>query len=248
MQLIAADRARRRHAIVPIFVGSVAGTALVVGGLALAYVAYATPLMESLAPGARPTLTQSVMGMAAWSIALIAPAGLLLLGTHRLATMLATVRRGARPHSGQRRATALPDGVAVAVGVNVGDGRVIPEILVGQFGAVVIRDLPPQSATRSRGQFWEVFTSEGWIRIEDPLDSVTRDAERLRRWFAHDDNDFVVRVYAVVIDPDGSMPRTPACAVVSEPQLAAWLTSLPPQRSLTEGRRERLLAMIREAV
>ena len=247
MQVIAANRAGRRQALVPILVGAVAGTTLVVAGLALAYIAYATPLMDQVVWDPRPSVAQSAVGMAAWSIALIAPAALLLLGTNRLAVMLAAVRRRSQ-RGGARRAAALPEDVVIALRVDTGDGRIIPEVLLGSFGAVVIRDLPPAVATRHRGQFWEAHTSDGWVRIDNPLDAATRDAERLRRWFAHDDHDFVVRVYAAVVDPDGSTERTPACAVVTQAQLAPWLGSLPAQRSLTQGRRERLLAMVREAV
>jgi hypothetical protein len=246
MQLIAADRADRRHAVVPILAGGIAGTALIVAGLALAYAAYGTPLMAQLIPDGRPSAAQGTMGMVAWAVALIAPAALLLLGTNRLATMLARLRRG--KGAAHRRAATLPDGVAVALKVNIGDGRVIPELYVGPFGAVVVRDVPPSKAVRSRGQSWEVFTSDGWVRIENPVDAATRDAERIRRWFAQEDRDFVVRVYAAVIDQDGSTPRTPGCAVVTEAQLTSWLASLPPQRTLTAGRRSHILATVRDAV
>jgi hypothetical protein len=55
----------------------------------------------------------------------------------------------------------------------------------------------------------------------------------------------VVRVFAAVIAPDVSLPRTPTCAVIGRDQLPAWLRSLPQQRSLTEGRRARLAAIVR---
>ena len=54
---------------------------------------------------------------------------------------------------------------------------------------------------------------------ENPLDRAVRDAERVRRWFAADDADFVVKVYAAVTGPAPAIERTTACAVVSHDQL-----------------------------
>ncbi len=237
--------ADRRRPLLPILTASFSGTTLVVAGLALAYVAYATPLVMDLLPTGRPSVGESLFGVAAWAVALIAPAGLLLLGANRLASMLAALKGSHGHNAAKRRAAALPDGVVAARSVDIGDGRPIPEVLVGPFGAVVLRDLPPRSATRSIGSAWEVFTSEGWLRIDSPLDATTRDAERLRRWFAHDDHDFVVKVHAAVIDHDLGVERTAGCAVVAEGQLVAWLNALPIQRSLTESRRARVLALLR---
>ena len=77
------------------------------------------------------------------------------------------------------------------------------------------------------------------------LDRASRDAERVRRWLAHDERDYVVRVYAAVVATDPAQPRTPTCAVITASQLEPWLRSLPVQRSLNEARRAQLLAMLR---
>ncbi len=137
------------------------------------------------------------------------------------------------------------DEPVMALNVDVGDGRPIPKLVVGQFGAAVIRDLPDASVARHQGPYWEGLSDQGWVRIESPLDRAARDAERVRRWFAHDDRDYVVRVYAAVVTADTALPRTPTCAVISESQLEPWLRSLPVQRSLNEARRAQLLAMLR---
>jgi hypothetical protein len=50
-----------------------------------------------------------------------------------------------------------------------------------------------------------------------------------------------------VISRDLEVERTPACAVVTPDQLAGWIAALPPQRSLTEGRRDQILDRVREA-
>jgi hypothetical protein len=59
------------------------------------------------------------------------------------------------------------------------------------------------------------------------------------------DLEFVVRVYAVLVTADRSIPRSAQCAVIGEEDIPAWFASLPGQRSLTAGRRDRLLDRIR---
>ena len=66
----------------------------------------------------------------------------------------------------------------------------------------------------------------------------------MRRWLADDDRDYLVRVYAAVIAEDPTIARTPPCAVIREAQLEPWLRSLPVQRSLSQARRDQLVAML----
>jgi hypothetical protein len=72
-----------------------------------------------------------------------------------------------------------------------------------------------------------------------------RDADRVRRWLAGADLEFVVRVYAALVVNDRVLQRSPTCAVISPAQIPAWIASLPRQRTLTAGRRARLLALAR---
>jgi hypothetical protein len=58
----------------------------------------------------------------------------------------------------------------------------------------------------------------------------------------------VIKVYAAVISADPTIERTNGCAVIAPRDVSPWLVSLPPQRSLTESRRERMLEMVSEAV
>ena len=44
------------------------------------------------------------------------------------------------------------------------------------------------------------------------------------------------------------MLRSPLCAVITEAQIPAWIAALPRQRSLTEGRRQQVVARVRGAV
>jgi hypothetical protein len=137
--------------------------------------------------------------------------------------------------------------LSVASGILLPDGRGVGDVVLGAFGAAVIRELPPAEVTRIREGRWELRLRRGWVTIENPLERAARDAERVRRWLAHDDADFIVKVYAAVVGPTPGVQRTTDCAVLTPDQIAPWVDGLPPQRSLTEGRRERLIEFVREA-
>ncbi len=224
--------------------GIAAGTVLIVSGLTLGYATLATPLVTSLAGGGRFGATAGLEGMLAWPLAVAGMALFLGVGAARLAEVLAAIRP-AHGVKGHPLAAGLPADVLLVQGLDVGDGRPVPLVVVGGFGAAVVRELPAPGTTRRQGAYWEARTTDGWIRIDNPLDRAARDAERVRRWFSQDDRDFVVRVYAAVIGPAATVPRTPTCAVITSGQLPAWLASLPVQRSLTEARRAQLAAMVR---
>jgi hypothetical protein len=224
--------------------GIAAGTILIVAGLTLAYATFATPLVASLATGNRLTGGSGIVGPATWSIAVVAMAVFLVVGAARLAEVLAAIRPRTVVVVSPLEA-GLPSDVVLAHGVNLGDGRPVPDLLIGRFGVAVVRELPPAGLTRHDGVYWEARTDDGWIRIENPLDRAARDAERVRRWFSHDDHDFVVRVYAAVIATSTTMPRTPTCAVITAEQLPAWLASLPVQRSLSDARLAQLVDLVR---
>jgi hypothetical protein len=225
----------------------VIGTTLVVIGLATAYVALATPIATRLAPSVSGSSSGSTLAI--WSFALIAGGAFLVAGASRLAATVATVRGGlARKGPVARVAGSLPAEVVLATDVTPPDGRTIPELVTGPFGAVVVTELPTADRLRRVGAAWETRGKEGWQPIEDPLAAAARDAERVRRWMATGDLDFVVRVYAAVITDDPAVVRTPSCAVVPAARIPAWLEALPRQRSLTAARQNRMLTMVRRAV
>ena len=149
-------------------------------------------------------------------------------------------RRGARIAAGRRdrgdRCRARPT------------GRPIPELVIGPFGVAVIHELGRREAIRQVGTSWERKTREGWLPTEHPLDAAERDAERVRHWLTTGDLDFVVRVHAALITADPSMLRSPLCAVITEAQIPDWIAALPRQRTLTEGRRQQIVARVRGAV
>ena len=252
---------RRMHVITPsapamrrgfgsMVLGLCVGIFLVTVGLTIGYLALATPFMERVIPLGRPTSTQAFVGLIVWSFALVGPAIFLLLGTSRLAWVLGGIDTGSRnAHTpAARHAHTLPEDLVAVIDVDPGDGRRVPEIVLGPFGAAVIRELPPPSVTRHLSGTWELRTKRGWIPLENPVDRASRDADRVRSWLANDDHDFVVKVHTAVVGSDETVERTANCAVITPDQVPAWLASLPVQRSLTDGRRERLVEMLGGAI
>jgi hypothetical protein len=248
MEVITPHRTMARPAIGPVIGGTLVGTLLIVFGLIMGYLTFATPFLTWLVPTGRLGAGEMIIGMVIWSIALVAPAAFILLGTNRLARILGSAR-GKMPRRSalQRAAGVLPDGVILASGLTLPDGRGVAELLVGPFGAAVIRELPPRDLTRVHDGHWQARTRRGWIPLDSPLDRTVRDAERVRRWLGQDDTDFVVKTYAAVIGTDPSITRTATCAVLTPDQLGPWIAALPAQRSLTAGRMDRLLEIVRDA-
>ena len=215
-------------------------------GLSLAFLALETPVVSSLIPGARPNTLQVLL---IWALAMIAGGSLLVSGTNRLAVIAAAIRSEPRRHSPVVAALgSLPPDVVVATDVVPTEGRPIPELVIGPFGVAVIHELGRSDTIRQVGTAWERKTREGWIPTEHPLDKAERDAERVRHWLTHGDLDFIVRVHAALITADASMLRSPLCAVITEAQIPAWIAALPRQRSLTDGRRQQIVARVRAAV
>jgi hypothetical protein len=248
MQVITPGRATARRGPGSAALGALVGILLLTAGLALAYLAIATPFMDRIIPTGWPNTAQVLVGLVGWSVALVGPTLFLLLGATRLASVVGRLgRRGAHPTPAARLAGSLPDDLVAAIDVDPGDGRYIPEIVVGPFGMAVLRELPPSSVTRHAGSAWELHTRDGWVQIENPLERASRDAERVRRWVGSVDHDFVAKVHAAVVGTDDTLVRTPSCAVIRPDQVPAWLASLPAQRSLTASRRDRLVEMIRAA-
>ena len=223
---------------------SVYGALLTAAGLGIAYLALRTPLVAVLAADRLTGSGRPPIGLGILALSLIAGGALLLAGTNRLAGTLALMRAGEDQRGPAARALAsMTDEVAVVAGVVPSEGRPIPELAIGPFGAAVLHALPAGHQYRQVGTSWEYRTRDGWVPMENPLDAANRDAERVRRWFTIVDLDFVVRVYAALIVADGSIPRSPTCAAVTPDQLPAWIAALPSQRSLTPARRLRLRAL-----
>jgi hypothetical protein len=229
------------------FVGAtVVGFLLVDAGLALAYLTIATPAVSALVPGSASGRGSVAIAFGIWSFSLIAGGAFLAAGTNRLASVVASIKRPMG--SGGPAARALggsSDDLAVAGNVIPREGRPVPELVIGSFGVAVIHELPSANRVRTGPAGWEIRSSDGWEPMADPLEAAMRDAERVRRWLAGADLEFVVRVYAALVVSDRMLQRSPTCAVIGASQIEPWIASLPRQRTLTAGRRARLLAMAR---
>jgi hypothetical protein len=230
----------------------VVGGGLIVAAAAILYLVFGLGFLERFVPTGRATTFQLVAGALAWTFALTAPAGFGLVGAARLANGFDRARaRRPRVTPAMRLARAIGDDHIVATNLRLPDGsRIVPELVIGPFGAAVIEELPPIGAVLSRGvRSWEVRGGNGTIHtIENPLERASRDAERVRAWLTSDEVDHVVKVYAAVVGSDERVQRTGTCAVITTDQIAAWLTALPPQASLDEGRRDGIIRLVRQAL
>ena len=227
--------------------GTVVGGLLLVGGISLAWIAFATPLVRGLSPAVvRPTPDQMLVGGIIWGLSLVAPPCFAIVGAIRLSMVAATLFQ--RPTLGPigRAIPALGDEYVVAPTVRLPDGRAIRNVVVGPFGVAVIGQLPSPRNLRRQGAGWELRRIDGrWGPMEPPLERTARDAERIRYWIAAEDRDFIVKVYAAVVIGTFEMPRTAACAAITADQIPGWLASLPPQRSLNADRRADVVERIR---
>ncbi|HUG30147.1 MAG TPA: hypothetical protein VMQ65_06530 [Candidatus Limnocylindria bacterium] len=253
MQVLASNRSRAgRPSRLGVANALLAGTVLVTASAALMYLVFGENFVDRFMPTGRPTTYELVAGALAWTFALTAPAGFGLVGIARLVTAYDRFRaRRPRVTPALRLRRAIGDDHAVATGVRLPDGsRILPELVVGPFGAAVIEELPPQGAVMSRGvRSWEVRVGNGQIRtIENPLSLAAHDAERVRAWLSPDDSDHVIKVYAAVVGTDPNVARTPAVALIAPAQVAEWLSSLPPQKSLDGGRRDKIVKELRSAL
>ena len=243
------DRARPR--LFSVAFGIVVGTILLVISLGIAYMVFATPMLNSLLPPGRPSITQLAVGMLAWTFALASPAAFALLGAARLASAFTDLAaRKPKPTPAAAARAAFGDDHTVALSVRLPDAtRPIDELVIGPFGAAIIESLPRPSAARHHGRQWEMRGRNGrWLPMDNPLERAARDAESVRRWFTSDDSDHVVKVFAAVVGTDPKIERTSDCAYLGPGEVAAWIAGLPAQRMLTPDRRDRIIEIVRRAV
>lgn len=246
VQLLSSGRSARPP-LSAVLVGTVVGAVLLIGGLFLGWLAFATPVLSGLSPtGGRSNATSLAIGAAVWGVALVAPASFAIVGALRLGRVARAVSAKPRPRATTRLASAIGDEHTCANDIRLPDGRIIRNLILGPFGLAVLSELPPARAIRHQGMSWEVRGPNGrWTHFENPLERTARDAERVRRWVASAERDFVVKVYAAVITDDPTINRTAACAALSPDQIPAWLASLPPSRALSDDRRDGLVEEIR---
>jgi hypothetical protein len=248
MQVITSRRGRRvRPAVFASVLGSgVVGATLIVTGVVLGWLVFATPVLQTFQAPLRATTSQTVVSIAAWIIALVLPVACVIVGCLRI-DMTTKTMAGLRPRkpllANDRK--LLGNDYRVATDVMLPDGRSVPELVIGPHGVALLEIAPPARYTRHTDGRWEILLDTGrWTPLESPIERVSRDADRIRRWLTTDDRDFLVKVYGALVTTETDLPRTPNCAVITREQAAEWVASLPPQRSLTSGRLEAVVAQI----
>lgn len=228
---------------------ALSGGLLLVTGVGVGWLDLATPILGTIELSARQTAIPTIAGVAGWFGAVVLPFTLVAIGAVRLRDVVdrSAARRGSRSRTGL--AARLGDGFVVSDRVRLPDGTVVPRIVLGPHGLAILETAPPPEVTRHRDGRWEARLRDGgWVPIENPLDRASRDADRVRAWFASDDRDFVLKVHAALVAPDAALRRTPTCAVITDGQIPAWLGSLPAQRTLTPNRRSRIARFLLEGI
>ena len=170
-------------------------------------------------------------------IALVAP-GRVSSSSARTASSGSLHRCAVGSHAGRRRSApsmGSPTTSSSRRASRFRTGEAVAELVIGPFGGAVIRELPPAAVTRIREGHWELRTRRGWVSIENPLDRAARDAERVRRWLGHDDADFVIKMYAAVVGPAPTVPRTTALCGAGHDQLVALARRAAATAQLDRG-------------
>ncbi len=230
----------------PLFLGTIVGGVLLVGGLGLAWLEFATPIVRGLTPTVvRPAPDQLLVGGLVWGLSLVVPPSLAIVGAIRL-SLVATALLRPNPGAVGSVVQELGDEFVVAPSVRLPDGKSVRNLVIGPFGVAIIGELPIPKNLRRHGNSWEFRRADGrWVAFENPLEKAARDADRIRHWLAGEDRDFIVKVYPAVVVENEHFARTPACAAISADQIAGWLAALPAQRSLSPDRQADIADRIR---
>jgi hypothetical protein len=233
-----------------VVVAIVIGAVLVGVGLAAGYIALSTPLVAAVSRLGEGRIG-SVGGALTWALAFLIPGSLVVAGAVRLvaALELQVALRPARQRPVASLAKELPDDYTVAEGVRLPDRRVVPEVVVGPAGVLVVEELPPPTASRHRGPYWEVRLAIGrWIPIENPVDRAARDAARLKNWLRSQEEDLSPRMYAAVVADGHDVERTNEVAVLTRDQIPGFLAAMPPIHHMTPERRARIANLLRQRI
>src|SRR5258706_1657064 len=168
MQVMASQRAvPGRPTRIQMLSSFSAGTILLLTSATVLYLVFAAGFLDQFTPAGRPTTYEVVSGALAWTFALTAPAAAGLVGLLRLATAYERFQaRRPRVTPAVRLARAIGDDHIVATGLRLPDGsRIVPELVIGPFGAAVIEELPAASSVLSRGvRSWEIRAGVGNVR------------------------------------------------------------------------------------
>ncbi len=141
MQVIASSHAKAgQPSRFRVLTALLVGATLVAASLVLLYLVFGDHFVDRFMPRGRATTSELIAGALAWTFALTAPAGFGLVGIARLVTAFDRYRaRRTRVTPALRLRRAIGDDHVVATGVRLpDDNRVVPELVIGPFGAAVI--------------------------------------------------------------------------------------------------------------
>src|SRR4029079_16053279 len=123
MQLIQPSHVAR-PARGPLLMGTVVGGVLIAGGIVLAWLAFATPLVRVLTPSVvRPSCEQIAFGGLIWGISLVAPPCFAIVGFIRLWQVGGVILRKPAVGPISRASKQLTDDYLVAPSLELPDGR-----------------------------------------------------------------------------------------------------------------------------
>ena len=132
------------------------------GGIFLAWIAFATPVIAGLTPNVqRPTPAQLATGGLIWGLTLVAPPSFAIVGALRIGRVARAITAKPTPRAMTRVAKAIGDEYTAAADVRLPDGRVIRDLVLGPFGMAVINELPNPRTTRHTGVSWEIRRADG---------------------------------------------------------------------------------------
>ena len=159
-------------------------------------------------------------------LAVLVPFSLAVAGTARIreALYLALEAKPALP--------LRPVMAGAAVGASTGrlslpDGRAMPEVAIGRFGAAVFRHIPGDAAVRRFGDHFEFQVDGQWIPFDEPSRRAGRDAAALQSVSGLAGSEFVAKVYAAVVTTAGDENERPGCAILRPDQILPFLAGLP---------------------
>jgi len=139
----------------PLLWGTVVGGVLFAGGVVLAWLAFATPIVRVLTPSVvRPTIEQMAFGGLVWGVSLVAPPCFAIVGFIRLWQVGGVILRKPVVGPVARASKLLTDDYLVAPSLEMPDGRRLRNTVVGPFGLAVIGEAPPRAVTRRHGSAW----------------------------------------------------------------------------------------------
>jgi len=184
-----------------------------------------TPIVTTLAASAAHGSGIAVAALLVVLAALV-PSSLAVAGTARLRQAV-NLAREAKPAMPLRPVMAGATAEALPRRLSLPDGRTVPEVAIGRFGAAVFRQIPGDAAVRRFGDHFEFQVDGQWIPFDEPSRRAGRDTAALQVVAGPAESEFVAKVYAAVVTTAGDENERPGCAILRPDQILPFLAGLP---------------------